>query len=277
MFNPIELKLEEVKKVIKEMGGVIIAYSGGVDSTLLLKVSLDCLGTENVIAVTANSPFFPHREVEEAKRLTKLIGATHIIVEHNGLEVENIVKNAPDRCYHCKRELFKKLVDLAKREGIRYVLDGTSKDDENDFRPGIRAKEELGIRSPLFEAGLKKQEIREISKALNLPTYDKPSFACLASRFPYGQRITEQGLKRVEKAEEFLLNLGFKAVRVRDYKNLARIEVEKEEIGKFVDEALRKNVIDNFKKLGYVYVTLDLQGLRTGSMNEELYDRGRYE
>ncbi len=270
MRKSTESKFDGLKRIIGEMGNVLIAYSGGVDSTFLLKISIDCLGREKVLAVTAKSPFFPERELLEAKRIGELLGANHLIFEHNELEVEEIVSNPKDRCYYCKRELFRKLTRIAEECGIRYVIDGTTLSDVGDFRPGLRAKEELNVRSPLLEAGLKKEEIREISKSLNLPTYDKPSFACLASRFPYGRRITENGLKMVEKAEDFFLDQGLRAVRVRHYGNLARIEVEKEEMDRFLDPKFRKKVIDAMKKLGYVYITLDLEGLRSGSMNEEI-------
>lgn len=269
MAFSIEHKIEKLKKIIESMGKVLIAYSGGADSTFLLKTAIDCLGKANVIAVTARSPFFPLRELEEAKKMAEYLGANHIIIEHNELEVEDIVKNSRARCYYCKKELFGAIRSLAKKYGISYVVEGTTETDMDDFRPGINAIREMGVRSPLAEANLKKEEIREISKMLSLPTHNKPSFACLASRFPYGMRITKEELEMVNKAEEFLLSFGFKAVRVRHYKSLARIEVEKKDIERFLDESIRKAVVDNLKKVGYVYVTLDLEGFRSGSMNEE--------
>ncbi|MCX7857234.1 MAG: ATP-dependent sacrificial sulfur transferase LarE [Deltaproteobacteria bacterium] len=274
MSNVTKSKLETLKKTIVQMDKALIAYSGGVDSTFLLKICLDSLGAENVFPVTVRSPFFPDREFEQARNVVNFLGAKHLIVEHNEFEIEDIVKNTPQRCYYCKKELFIKLLNLAKEFKLKYVLDGTTKDDERDFRPGMKAKRELGIISPLNEAGFTKEEIREISKSMNLPTYNKPSFACLATRFPYGYRITQEAIRIVNEAEEFLIGLGFKSLRVRHYGKLARIEIEKDDIPRFLDPDFRKILVNNFKKLGYVYVTLDLEGLRSGSMNEELHQRG---
>ena len=270
MSDPIEDKAERLREIVRAMGRAIVAYSGGVDSTVLLKFAVECLGNENVIAVTAHSLLFPERERDWAKKMAELLNAKQIIVSLSDPDLEDIMKNDRKRCYYCKRKIFEKMLELGKKCGIDHVLEGTTVDDETDYRPGILAKCELGIKSPLFDAGLRKEEIREISKRLGLPTHSKPSFSCLASRFPYGLRITKQGLEMVEKAETYLIGLGFKDVRVRHYTNLARIEVKEEYLTRFLDPDFRRNLVENLKRLGYVYVTLDLEGLRSGSMNEEL-------
>jgi len=252
------------------MRRVLVAYSGGVDSTLLLKVAQDSLGSENTLAATASSPLYPEREVSGSKRIAESLGVRHVLIESNELEIAGFSKNPPNRCYFCKRELFKTLRALAKKEGIPFVVEGSTVDDEKDHRPGKLAVQELEIRSPLKEVGFTKVEIRELSKTLGLPTWDKPSFACLASRFPYGEEITLEALKRVGEAEGFLFSLGFKQVRVRHYGPLARIELLKEEMGRLIDSPLRNAVVIQLRKMGYHYVTLDLQGFRSGSMNEVL-------
>ncbi|WP_187695077.1 ATP-dependent sacrificial sulfur transferase LarE [Thermosediminibacter litoriperuensis] len=263
-------KLERLKSYIKNLGRVVVAFSGGVDSTFLLKVCLDVLGKENVLAVTARSSTYPAKELEEALKLVERLGANHEIIDSEELEIPGFSENPPERCYHCKRELFGKLVAMAREKGFNFVLDGSNMDDTGDFRPGMRAKDELGVLSPLKEVGLTKADIRALSREMGLPTWNKPSFACLASRFPYGERITAEKLGRVERAEALLRELGFYQYRVRSHGDLARIEVSPGEIDRFFDGALRERVVSGLKKLGFVYVSLDLAGYRTGSMNEEL-------
>ena len=266
----IDQRLNRLKKLLKGMGKVLVAYSGGVDSTLLLKVASDTLGKESVVAVTALSPLYPERELVGAKESAGSIGVRHILIESNELEIEGFSQNPTDRCYYCKKELFQKLSNLAKAEAIPFVIEGSTLDDDKDHRPGKKAIQELGIRSPLREVRFTKTDVREVSKDLNLPTWDKPSFACLASRFPYGEEITENALERVDQAEAFLLSLGFKQVRVRHYQSLARIEIYPEEMGRFLEDSMRERVVRRLKEIGYKYVTLDLQGFRSGSMNEVL-------
>ena len=223
-----------------------------------------------MLAVTAFSPLYPKRELEEAKTLTQALGVRQLLIESNELEIAGFSMNPPNRCYYCKRKLFEELQSLAKKEGFSFVVEGSTLDDEADYRPGRVAVQELEIRSPLTEAQFKKEEVRELSKALGLMTWDKPSFACLASRFPYGDEITEKGLKMVDEAENFLFSLGFKQVRVRHYQNLARIEVYPEEMGRLMNGSFREKVVRELRRIGYQYVTLDLQGFRSGSMNEVL-------
>jgi len=264
-----EKKLRDLAAIIEETGSLLVAYSGGVDSTLLLKVAKDVLG-DRVIAATAKSPTYPQREYEQAKAMAGKLGVKHLTVTTEELAHPEFVQNPPNRCYHCKQELFRQLRQLAQQEGLSWVADGTNCDDLSDFRPGIKAALEMEIRSPLKEAGLTKQEIRSLSKRLGLPTWNKPSLACLASRFPYGHRITLSGLQMVAEAEEYLHSLGFEQVRVRHHNSLARIEVPVKELRRFYQVERRHQVVERLKLIGYTYVTLDLQGYRMGSMNEVL-------
>jgi uncharacterized protein len=266
----IQEKFERLKKLFQSMGKVLVAFSGGVDSTFLLKVAGDTLGRENVLAVTALSPLYPERELSGAKKTAQALGVKHRLIDSNELEIEGFSANPPNRCYFCKRKLFEELRDVAQEESISFIVEGSTLDDDKDFRPGKMAIQELGIRSPLKEALFTKKDVRECSSALGLATWDKPSFACLASRFPYGEEITPEGLRMVGEAEGFLFGLGFKQVRVRHYRSLARIELLPEEMGRFMEENLRKQVVRQLKQIGYNYVTLDLQGFRSGSMNEVL-------
>jgi uncharacterized protein len=270
MSSEIETKIKKLKEIFQSMGRVMVAFSGGVDSTLLLKVAQDTLGEKNILAVTAHSPLYPDRELAGVKKLIQTLGARHRLIESNELEIPGFSENPPNRCYYCKEKLFRELLEIAKEESIPFIVEGSTLDDDRDHRPGRMAVQELGIRSPLIEASLTKIEVRELSKELGLPTWDKPSFACLASRFPYGEEITEQGLRMVDQAEDFLFGLGFKQVRVRHYGSLARIEILNEEMSRLMDGSLREKVVSYLKGVGYRYITLDLQGFRSGSMNEVL-------
>jgi uncharacterized protein len=270
MDKSIQAKYERLKVLFQSMGRVVVAYSGGVDSTLLLKVAKDTLGDENVLAVTALSPLYPERELAEAKKVIQVIGGRHLLIESNELEIDGFSKNPINRCYYCKRKLFEEFLNLAMKESIPFIVEGSTLDDEMDHRPGKKAIQELGIRSPLKEAMFTKADVRELSNTLGLPTWDKPSFACLASRFPYGEEITMEGLRMVGEAEDFLFGLGFKQVRVRHYQNLARIEIMQEDMDRLMEGSLREKVVGHLKAIGYKYITLDLQGFRSGSMNEVL-------
>lgn len=267
LVTMLETKLFFLKNLLKDMGSAIIAYSGGVDSTFLLKVASDILG-DRIMAVIARSPTYPSTELEEAIKIASFLGVKHRIIETDELNDPSFYENPPERCYYCKKELFKMLISLAAEEGYSFILDGSQVDDFKDFRPGLMAVEELGIKNPLKEAGLTKDEIRTLSKRFGLPTWNRPSSACLASRFPYGTRITRDALKMVEEAESVIKGLGFRNVRVRHHGDLARIEVEGEEKGKLILNS--QKVAYALKSLGYTYVTVDIEGYRTGSMNEAI-------
>ncbi len=259
-----------LKGIIEEMGSLLVAYSGGVDSSLLIKVAYDSLG-ENAAAVTATSPTYPEYEIDEAKSIASSIGIRHILIESNELDIADFAKNDSKRCYHCKRELFDKLKTIAGDLHIRHIACGTTVDDLSDYRPGMEAAKELGVRSPLVEAGLTKSMVREISRMLGLPTWEKPSFACLSSRFPYGTEITEDKLKQVGMCETFLRQLGFKQFRVRYHGEIARMELDTEGLRNLLEHpSLRMEITKRLKEFGFTYVTLDLEGYRTGSMNEPL-------
>jgi len=261
-------KVTELQEIISSLQRVIVAFSGGTDSTLLLRYAKEIL-EDNAIAVTAASEIIPEKEVEEAKRVAAEIGADHRIILLKPLQNADFVANPPERCYYCKQALCGQLQEIAKKEGAFVIVDGTNKDDAKDFRPGQKAASEWGLRSPLLEAGLTKHEIRILSKRLNLPTWDKPSKACLASRFPYGQKITREKLRRVEEAEEAVSNLGLKQVRVRLHdENTARIEVEEEGIERLLGADERMQLVRKLQKLGFIYITVDLRGYQSGSLNE---------
>jgi uncharacterized protein len=269
MTDQLAKKLESLRALLRSLESALIAFSGGADSTFLAKVAHDELG-ERAVAVTARSETYPVREADEAAALAKRISIRHLAIQTEELSLEGFRNNPPDRCYHCKRELFGKLRALAHEMGLRHVLDGANADDAGDFRPGARAAAELNVRSPLQEAGFTKEEVRLASRALGLPTWNKPSYACLSSRFPYGETITPENVRRVDQAEALLRGLGFRQVRVRHHGDTARIEVPPEGIALLAREEVRARVVARFKELGYTYVTLDLQGYRTGSMNETL-------
>lgn len=262
-------KYQLLKDNMKKRGSAAIAFSGGVDSTFLVKVAHDILG-DNMIAVTATSSTYPERELQEAIKYAKDMGVKHLIISSEELDIEGFASNPKNRCYFCKKELFSKINTIAKENGVEYVYDGSNIDDDGDYRPGMQAARELEVISPLKEAKLTKADVRELSKDLELPTWNKPAFACLSSRFPYGNQITAPKLKMVEEAEQFLLDLGIRQVRVRHHEEIARIEVSPEERIKFFDINLMDQIGEKFKKIGYTYVTLDILGYRTGSMNEVL-------
>jgi uncharacterized protein len=269
MTDELARKVESLRALLRSLESALVAFSGGADSTLVARVAHDELG-ERAVAVTARSETYPVREAEEATALARQIGIRHLAIETEELSLEGFRKNPPDRCYHCKRELFGKLRALAKEMGFRHVLDGANADDAADFRPGARAAAELNVRSPLQEVGFTKEDVRRASRALGLPTWNKPSCACLSSRFPYGETITPENVRRVDQAEALLRRLGLRQVRVRHHGDTARIEVPPGQIAWLAREEVRAQVVARFKELGYTYVTLDLQGYRTGSMNETL-------
>ncbi|MFA5144678.1 MAG: ATP-dependent sacrificial sulfur transferase LarE [Candidatus Omnitrophota bacterium] len=259
-------KLARLTKIILRCDSCLIAFSGGVDSTLLLKVAALVLPKNKILAVTACSPTYPREELLNACSIAKRIGIRHKVIRTRELKDKEFTSNPVNRCYFCKKELFLKLKDIAWRSKLNFVLDASSASDRSDFRPGSIAKQELRIRSPLAEAGFTKEDIRKLSKSLRLNTWNKPSLACLASRIPYGTKISLPLLKRVNQAEIYLRKIGFRQVRARHYNGLCRIEVLKSDIRRLVNK--REQVIDKLKKIGYNYITLDLEGYRTGSLNE---------
>ena len=267
-------KYEQLKDWLRDAGGLVVGFSGGVDSTLVLRAAKEVLG-EKALAVTVSSPIHPQFELEEARGLAQLIGAPHRVVELDPLADEKIRHNPEDRCYHCKRAVFAALQEIARQEGLPVVVDGSNVDDEGDYRPGMKALAELGVRSPLREVGLGKEEIRELSREIGLPTWEKPALACLATRIPYGEELTHTRLRRVEAAEDFLRAEGLRQVRVRDHREVARIETTADEFEVLMAEDMRARVVAELQRLGYVYVTLDLGGYRTGSMNVGLKEDGR--
>jgi len=263
-------KIKKLKQILEKLGKVVIAFSGGVDSSFLLKVAKDALPDGNVLAVTAVSETYTGSELKQAKRFAEKLGIKRKIIFTNELKNKNFIKNPIDRCYYCKRELFGKLAGIAKKKGFDYVVDASNTDDARDYRPGSKAKKEFKIRSPLAEAGFSKDDIRKYSRKLKLETADMPSMACLASRFPYGEKINKKVLKRIESAEDFIKKQGVSQVRVRCHNNIARIEVEKENIKIFVNEKICDRITKRLRQLGFKYITLDLEGYRMGSLNEVL-------
>lgn len=263
------LKKEKLIRYLKGLDSLLVAFSGGVDSTFLLAIAHETLGNK-VLAVTESSSTYPSRERQEAIRFTEEKGIAHVVFQSDETHIPEFASNAPDRCYHCKKALSEELAKIAEERGIAHVAYATNVDDLTDYRPGLKAADEVGIMAPLVEAQLNKEEIRFLSKEMGLPTWDKPAMACLASRIPYGDTITNKKLKMVEEAEAYLAKRGFRQYRVRHHGSVARIEVESVEIDKINEPILRKSIVEKFKEIGFLHVAVDLEGYTTGSMNRAL-------
>ncbi len=271
----IDEKFRKLREIITECGSLAVAFSGGVDSGFLLKCAHDVLG-DRVLAVTADSMFIPRAEIQSARDFCQRCGIRQKLISIDVLGTAGVKENPPDRCYHCKRGIFECMLDAAAEEGISVVAEGSNLDDEGDYRPGMRAIRELSVRSPLKEAGLNKAEIRELSRRMGLDTWDKPSMACLASRVPYGEELSCEKLRRVEQAEELLHGLGIIQCRVRCHGTLARIEVLPEDFKRVMNDEIREKLIGSFKEYGFSYVSMDLEGFRSGSMNETLHNKNSH-
>ena len=265
----LQKKLENLKKYIAGLGSLAVGFSGGVDSSLLVAVAHEILG-DHLIAVTGADASVPERELNEAVAFCKERGIRHIVCNVDPLKEEGYRNNSPDRCYFCKHGIFTEVRKIALENGIEYMAEGSNVDDIGDYRPGLRAAAELSVKSPLREAGLTKSEIRIISKVMGLPTWSKPAYACLASRFVYGEEITEEKLHMIDRAEQFLIEHGFFEERVRMHGNIARIEVPPEDIPRLAADEIREAVYDKFREIGFLFVTLDMKGYKSGSMNATL-------